>query len=215
MTRRHTLLGCLVLAILTAGCDAAGAPSAADGPPAPPPPPTTSAVDETVAAPGPPRAPGSWTDHTYRWDADVGGSSVTIPVPADWTMSQEGDRIDYRDPTRQLLLRLNLEQDLPGEPIDVFAKQEAEQSGQYSGYGKGGIDYALLGASPDQIDGATWDFQFTKDGVERGVIVAGFHPFGDEDGSWVTIYFSAPDEYWGDLSDTVFWNNATRFVLAG
>lgn len=229
MKRVQLLIGIAALAFVATGCSTQGKPAATDQestgtqPPAQEQPvdqadatvPTEQPADEPAAQP---QEPASWTEYRYRWESNGYGSSVTIPVPEGWTVKEEGDKIDYRDPSGQMLLRLNREQIPPGDPVDVFASVEAEVSGQFPGYVKGGINYSPLGEPPNGVDGtrgATWDFQFTnEDGVERTVIIAGFHP-STEDDDWVTIYFSAPTPVWVELSGPIFWRHATKFVMAG
>jgi len=171
-------------------------------------PPTTTAADGTIwvpatvaaAAAKPPVAPTSYTRVNYEFPppkgSGAGGSAIGLPAPAGWVKSQNGDKTDFRDPTGQLLVQVELADtppvtSIPDESAYVVGLMRAREQAtraEYAGYHLISLGPIVLG--PENLTGAQWQFTFVNNGVTRLVTVVGtdFDGFG-------TTYVSGPQQY--------------------
>lgn len=180
-----------------------------------PPPTTTQATDGTIwvpvtsttttpkpppPAPKPPIAPASYTTLSYEFPpppgSGGGGSAVSMPAPQDWTKSVDGPKTDYRDPTGQLLVQLQLAPvaetigytDESTYVVDLMRDREQATRAEYADYHLISLGPVTLGS--ENLVGAQWQFTFVNNGVTRLVTVVGT----DFDG-FATAYVSGPAQY--------------------
>jgi hypothetical protein len=132
------------------------------------------------------------------------GVRVTVPVPGDWGRSDFAGqaRADFRDPTGQLLLRVQVSARTAGTLAESAADLDRSQRTaleQYELIGIRSVD-GTLGPAVD------WSFTFFRDGVTRRVI----DRLGASDGVGVAVYFSAPRDRFDALKP--IWDRAVAGI---
>jgi hypothetical protein len=102
-------------------------------------------------------------------DRPVGWTRTAVEAPS--TASDHGnDRVDFRDPTGQLLLRIGFLSDKRG-PDKALRDLVTRTSGSYPGYRLVSLD-AEPDTNPQHVRvHSEWIFTFAKDGVTRKVVI--------------------------------------------
>jgi hypothetical protein len=150
------------------------APTSSGAPPSP----TPSRPAPAPATSGTAALPTAYVDYTLTGH----GVTMTLPVPASWSLTRTANGVDFGDPSGRLLLRLEVRA-RTGDEDAVRAWETAEP--QFTGlraYRRLGL--AEVPGVGDSAADLTFTFErgVTRQVVDRGIAVGG---------AWLAIYFSA------------------------
>lgn len=162
-------------------------------------------VSSTSAPADKPGGPAPTLPTAYKNELILGTTAADHPVG--WTRTEVGapptaadhsaDRVDYRDPTGQLLLRFGFLED-PRQPSVALRDLVARTSGNYPGYQLISLHSGQDSDADRMRVYAEWTFRFVKDGITRMVIIRVIGGRGLPDSpvrSVDYLYFSAPAAY--------------------
>ena len=133
-------------------------------------------------------------------------ATLTVPVPDGWERTDSGQyKVDFRDPTGNVLLRLQVA--LPGSATAraAAADQDRIARTQLSAYQLIGIT-TVGGIGDNAVD---WKFSFVRDGLRRQVVDRRVY-VSDAD---VAVYYSAPVRYYDAMKPV--WVTATDGMRIG
>jgi hypothetical protein len=126
------------------------------------------------------------------------GVTISVPVPTGWQRSGNATRVDFRDATGQILLRVELQQRMASTARQAWEAADRNARATFQGYRLLGItDVPGVGDSA-----ADWRFSFERDGVRRRVVDRGILS-GD---AGLAVYYSAPEPHYRRLAPV--WDTA-------
>lgn len=164
----------------------AGSPTSPSSSPSSSPPTSTAAAEPVV--------PASYT----RFQFSGAGVTVSLPVPAGWQRTGTATRVDFRDATGQILLRVELGARTSGTARQEWQAADTNARSTFEGYRLLGIT-DVSGAGDNAAD---WRFSFERDGVRRRVVDRGIRSAG----AGLAVYYSAPEPQYSRL--TPVWDTA-------
>jgi hypothetical protein len=126
------------------------------------------------------------------------GVTISVPVPTGWQRSSTATRVDFRDATGQILLRVELQQRTASSARQAWEAADRNARATFQGYQLLGItDVPGVGDTA-----ADWRFSFERDGVRRRVVDRGILS-GD---AGLAVYYSAPEPHYRRLAPV--WDTA-------
>ncbi|MFC4032914.1 serine/threonine-protein kinase [Streptomyces polygonati] len=145
---------------------------------------TASAAPATTTPPPPPLPDG------YRLFSDT-GRGYSVPVPVGWTkqVSNDGEQVDFIDPTQKVDLKISALDFASTSPYEHFINLEPDTEANVRGYHRKRLDPTTQLGDPAAI----WEFTFEGSVREYHAIDLGF---GKPGATEYAVYLSAPSAQW-------------------
>lgn len=200
--RRRRGLALAAAAVVLAGAGVTGVVTGGEGQPPPQAagsaPASTTGAAEPSAPSADPDPPVSSPDREtvpegFRLHQDETG--FVVAVPADWTVSRDGSRIDFVEPGGGRFLRIDQTQTPKPDPVADWQQQEADVSVRLGGYSRiriEPVDYR-------EYDAADWEFTWQAD--SGALHVLNRNTITGPDRAYA-LYWSTPEGEWTDSLST-------------